>query len=67
MDHAKVKAETEHYVPMPDMADFRDATGKDRMDQIIQANYDRIKSEAAELVRMEIKRIKDEEAAKQKK
>ena len=52
---------------MPDMADFRDATGKDRMDQIIQANYDRIKSEAAELVRMEIKRIKDEEAAKQKK
>ena len=67
VDHAKVKAETEHYVPMPDMADFRDATGKDRMDQIIQANYDRIKSEAAELVRMEIKRIKDEEAAKQKK
>lgn len=67
VDHAKVKAETEHYVPMPDMADFRDAAGKDRMEQVIQANYDRIKSEAAELVKTEIKRIKDEAVTKQKK
>lgn len=67
VDHAQVKSETAKYVPMPVMADFRDASGADRMEEIINANYDRIKKEAAELVKTEMQRIKNETEAKQKK
>ena len=51
---------------MPVMADFRDPSGEDKMEKIIQANYDRIKAEAAALVQEEMKRIGDLKKAEAK-
>ena len=66
VDHDRIKKETEKYVPMPVMADFRDPSGEDKMEKIIQANYDRIKAEAAALVQEEMKRIGDLKKAEAK-
>lgn len=66
VDHDRIKKETKKYVPMPVMADFRDPSGEDKMEKIIQANYDRIKAEAAALVQEEMKRIGDRKKAESK-
>lgn len=66
VDHDRIKKETEKYVPMPVMTDFRDPSGEDKMEKIIQANYDRIKAEAAALVQEEMKRIGDLKKAEAK-
>ncbi|MBR2218496.1 MAG: YWFCY domain-containing protein [Alistipes sp.] len=57
IDNAKVKAEEAAYVPIPEMTSFVDDTGQDCMDEIIQENYYRIKSDVERIVATEIARI----------
>lgn len=57
IDNAKVKAETAAYVPIPEMTSFVDDAGRDCMDEIIQENYYRIKSDVERIVATEMARI----------
>ena len=57
IDNAKVKAEEAAYVPIPEMTSFVDDTGRDCMDEIIQENYYRIKSDVERIVATEMARI----------
>ena len=45
VDNEKVKRETARYVKLPQIIDFTDKDGNDRMQEEIQANYDRIRQE----------------------
>ena len=58
VDSAKVKAETARYVKIPIITDFTDENGVDRMQETIKENYDRIKTEAAEIVDKELDRLR---------
>ena len=60
VDHRKIKEETARYVPIPQIADFRDETGEDRMERIIRENYTRIKEETARIIEDELYRIADD-------
>ena len=57
VDIAKVDAETKAYKPIPIITDFTDADGNDRMKDMIQENYNRIKAEAKQIVADELQRI----------
>ena len=57
IDTEKVKAETAAYVPIPDISSFIGEDGKDHMDEIVKANYYRVKADVVEIVRREIARI----------
>lgn len=58
VDVAKVSAETKAYQPIPIIADFTKEDGSDGLQEIIEANYKRIKQEVLTLVDSEITRIK---------
>ena len=58
VDSAKVDAETKNYKPIPIITDFTDENGKDCMKEMIQENYNRIKSEVKQMVADELERIK---------
>ena len=60
VDHRKIKEETARYVPIPQIADFRDETGEDRMERIIRENYTRIKEETARIIEDELYRFADD-------
>ena len=60
VDVEKVKAEEKQYRPIPVLSDFTDENGKDRMAEVIEANYYRIKQEAAQIVEDELRRIADD-------
>ena len=45
VDNEKVKRETARYVKLPQIIDFTDKDGNDRMQEEIQANYERIRQE----------------------
>ena len=60
VDNEKVKRETAHYVKLPQIIDFTDKDGNDRMQEEIQANYDRIRQEVRQIVENEITRIKND-------
>ena len=47
VDTEKIKAEEKQYRPIPVLSDFTDENGKDRMAEVVEANYYRIKQEAA--------------------
>lgn len=65
IDSQRVKAETASYVPIPEMSSFIGEDGQDHMEEIIQENYYRIKSDIEEIVNREITRIEaDEELSK---
>ena len=49
VDNEKVRRETARYVKIPQIIDFTDKDGNDTMQQQIDANYYRIKSEAGRL------------------
>ena len=53
VDSAKVKAETARYQKIPLITDFTDEDGIDRMKEVVQENYERIKAE-------ELARIKND-------
>ncbi len=60
VDNEKVKQETARYVKLPQIIDFTDKDGNDRMQEEIQANYDRIRQEVRQIVEDEITRIKND-------
>ena len=60
VDSAKVKAETAEYRKIPLITDFTDEDGTDRMKEVVQENYERIKAEASQIVADELERIKND-------
>ncbi|HIX55100.1 MAG TPA: hypothetical protein H9853_08740 [Candidatus Sphingobacterium stercoripullorum] len=59
VDNEQVKRETAGYKKLPQIIDFRDEDGNDRMQEEIQANYNRIKQEVKQIVEDEMERIKN--------
>ena len=57
VDSDKLARETAEYVPIPQISDFTDARGVDRMDERINENYYRIKREVTEIIDREKERI----------
>ena len=45
------------YVPIPDISSFIGEDGIDHMEEIVRENYYRVKSEIAEIIDKEIRRI----------
>ena len=62
VDKAKVEAETRAYKKIPVITSFIDGQGNDRMKEMIQENYTRIKAEARQIVGDELERIKNDPA-----
>ena len=60
VDNEQVKRETANYKKLPQIIDFRDENGNDRMQEEIQANYNRVKQEVQQIVTDEIERIKND-------
>ena len=58
VDVQKVQNESAKYKRIPPIANFMDDEGKDRMREIVQENYERIKYETTQIVNDEIERIK---------
>lgn len=58
VDNQAVARETTAYVAIPEITDFRDAQGKDCMEQLIQENYQRIREEVAGIITDEMERIR---------
>ncbi len=57
VDSIQVKKETAAYEPIPEICSFIDVEGKDRMQEQIKANYDRIKAEVVQIIEDELTRI----------
>ena len=60
VDNEQVKRETANYKKLPQIIDFRDGDGNDRMQEEIQANYNRIKQEVQQIITDEMERIKND-------
>jgi Type IV secretory pathway, VirD4 components len=60
VDNEKVKRETAGYKKIPVITNFVDENGVDRMQEMIRANYDRIKAETRQIVEDELTRIKED-------
>ena len=59
IDSEKVRQEEKAYKPIPVITDFTDSDGKDCMQEIIQENYNRIKTEVKQIIVDELERIKN--------
>ena len=58
VDTKKVAAETAAYQPIPLITDFKDDTpDKSRMKATIQRNYDKVKQDVKDIVKLELERI----------
>lgn len=64
VDNEQTKRETANYKKLPQIIDFRDGDGNDRMQEEIQANYNRIKQEVQQIVWDEMERIKNDVSLK---
>ena len=62
VDNEKVKRETARYVKLPQIIDFTDKDGNDRMKETIQENYNRIKADVRQIVAEELERIRNDPA-----
>ncbi|NDV64669.1 conjugal transfer protein MobC [Bacteroides sp. 224] len=60
VDTEKVKRETSQYKKIPIITNFEDENGIDRIQEMVQANYDRIKAETRQIVENELKRLKED-------
>ncbi|GHU59103.1 conjugal transfer protein TraG [Bacteroidia bacterium] len=60
IDNAKVARETKAYKPVPVITAFLDENGNDIMQEQVQRNYDRIKSEVKQIIEEEKARIKND-------
>ena len=60
VDNEKVKAEMSCYEKIPVITNFTDEDGIDRMKEVVQENYERIKVEASQIVAEELERIKND-------
>ena len=61
-DAEKVKQEEKAYKKIPIITDFTDEEGNDRMKEMIQENYNRIKADVRRIVADELERIKSDPA-----
>jgi len=61
VNNERVTAETLGYKKIPVIANFVDDTGMNRMKEMIQENYNRIKVEAKQIVADELERIRNDE------
>ncbi len=57
VDAKKVAEEERTYQKIPVITDFRDADGIDRMKEMVQENYNRIKEEARQIVADELEKL----------
>ena len=62
VDAEKVKREEKAYKPIPVITDFTDEDGNDRMKEMIQENYNRIKADVKQIVADELQRIQNDPA-----
>lgn len=62
VDSEKVRQEESRYQKIPVITDFTDENGKDCMKEMIQENYNRIKSEVKQIVADELQRIQNDPA-----
>ena len=60
VDNERIKRETDTYTPIPEISSFMGADGQDHMEEIIQANYERIRADVERIVKTEMKRIEDD-------
>lgn len=60
VDAEKVKREEQAYRSIPVITDFTDAGGNDRMKEMIQDNYNRIRAEVRQIVADELQRIQSD-------
>lgn len=60
IDNDKVTREAKAYVPIPEMSSFIGSDGQECMSEIIDENYRRIKQEVDQIIKDEMKRIKDD-------
>jgi hypothetical protein len=60
VDNAKVAAETKAYKKIPVIADFTDDAGNDVMQQVIEHNYNQIKTDVKQIVADELARIESD-------
>ena len=60
VDAEKVKREEQAYLSIPVITDFTDAGGNDRMKEMIQDNYNRIRAEVRQIVADELQRIQSD-------
>ncbi|MDD4226614.1 MAG: conjugal transfer protein MobC [Mariniphaga sp.] len=60
VNSSKVTAETKGYKQIPVITNFVDESGVDRMKEMIQDNYNRIKEETKQIVAEELTRIKND-------
>jgi len=64
VDNDAVAKETKAYKKIPDIVNFTDDDGNDTMKQQIEDNYNQIKLDVKEIVRLELKRISEDENLK---
>lgn len=57
IDNDAVKEETKRYVPIPEVVDFKDEQGVDRMQEQIEMNYNKVRIEVKQLIEDELERI----------
>lgn len=60
VDNEKLKAETAHYKKIPVITNFVGSDGEDHMQQMIQDNYERIRTEVKGIVAGELERLKSD-------
>jgi hypothetical protein len=60
VDNAKIAAETKAYRKIPQIVDFCDENGTDRMQEQIDANYNQIKADVKQIVADELARIEND-------
>jgi predicted transcriptional regulator len=64
VDNSRVAEETKTYQEIPDIMDFVDENGNDRMQWEIENNYRQIKQDIKELIENEMERIKNDDGLK---
>ena len=58
--YVRLNREEQAYRPIPVITDFTDAGGNDRMKEMIQDNYNRIRAEVRQIVADELQRIQSD-------
>jgi len=64
VDNAKVAAETKAYKQISVITNFTDGDGNDRIKEMVQENYNRIKEEVKQIVKDELERIANDDNLK---
>lgn len=62
IDNDAVEEEIKKYVPIPQVVDFANDQGEDKMNEQISLNYERVKLEVKKIIEDELKRISEDPA-----